>query len=316
MRKRKIFFKTLFATIIIPSTLNFFIFRNANNKQIKENNLIGKYYHWRYGKIFYIEKGNGKPVLCIHGIGAGSSIFEWHRNIDMLSKYYKVYAIDLIGFGKSDKPNMTYTAYLYCQLISDFIKDIIQESTNIIASSLSAAFSVMAANFYPDLFEKLILICPSGISQTNTIFTKNDHILRMVLSCPVIGTSIYNFITSKRNCIKFLEENIFFDTNNLTDEIVNSYYYYSHYKNFNAKYAVASFISNYMNINIEEAIQKVKSPIYVIWGKSATLSPISNLEVIKRIKPDIKYDIFSKVKLMPHIENARQFNKICKEFLK
>jgi len=313
MKKRKILFKTIFTSVVIPSAVNFFILKKANSKTIAEDNC--KYYKWRYGKIAYTEAGTGKPVLFVHGIGAGSSSFEWHRNIDMLSKYYKVYAVDLLGFGKSDKPNMTYTAYLYCQLISDFIKDIIQKPTNVIASSLSAAFSIMAANFYSELFEKLILICPSGIAETNTSFNKNDNMLRLVLSCPIVGTSIYNFITSRRNCTKFLEKNIFFDLNNLTDEIVNSYYYYSHYKNSNGKYAIASFMSNYMNVNIEEAIQKVKSPIYVIWGKAAELSPISNLEIIKQLKPNIQYAIFSQTKLMPHIENPRQFNKICKEFL-
>lgn len=311
MEKKKLLFKTVFTTVIIPSAVNFFVFKRSNNKVIE---IEGKHYKWKYGKIFYNVKGKGTPILFVHGIGAGSGSFEWNRNIDLLSKYYKIYTIDLIGFGKSDKPNMTYTAYIYCQLISDFIKDIIKEPTNVVANSLSAAFTIMATNLCPELFKRLVLICPTGIGKTNTKFTKNDRILKAIISSPIIGTSIYNFISSKRSCRKFLKDNIFFDTDNLTDETVDYYYYYSHYKNSNAKYAVASFISNYMNLNVEQAIQKTNLPIYIIWGKEASLSPISNLDIIKQLKPNIQYAIFSQVKLMPHIENARNFNKICIEF--
>lgn len=311
MKKRKLFFKTLFSTIAIPSTVNFLIFHKAKNKINKTD---GEYYNWKYGKIFYTTKGNGEPLLLLHGIGAGCNCLEWSRNVDVLAKYYKVYTIDMIGFGKSDKPNMTYTAYLYSQLIIDFINDIIKKPSNIVASSLSGAFAVMACSLFPNLFTKLLLICPSGIGDTNTKFNKNDQFIKMLINSPILGTSIYNYITSKRNCSKFLVENIFFNPSNITDEIINEYYYSSHYKNANAKYAVASFMSNYMNVNIENALSKITLPLYVIWGKNAVLSPISNIEIIKQLNQNIKYAIFDQTKLLPHSENPREFNKICKEF--
>lgn len=311
MKKRNIFFKTLFSTIAIPSAVNFWIFHNAKNK-ITEKGC--QYYDWKYGKISYKIKGEGTPMLLVHSIGIGSDCCEWNRNVDVLSKYYKVYTIDLIGFGKSDKPNITYTAYLYSQLIIDFINDIIKEPSNVIATSLSAAFTTMAYSLSPNLFKKLMLICPSGIENTNTTFSKNDKLLKFLINSPIIGTSTYNYMTSKKNCKKLLLENIFFDENNLTDEILNQYYYSSHYNGAEAKFAIASYISNYMNVNIEAALSKVDLPLYVIWGKNAILNPVSDIEIIKQLNPNIEYAIFDQTKLLPHVENAREFNKICKEF--
>ena len=55
----------------------------------------------------------------------GLSNYEYHNLIDVLSKKYEVYSLDLLGYGLSDKPNMTYTNYLYVELLTDFIKNII-----------------------------------------------------------------------------------------------------------------------------------------------------------------------------------------------
>lgn len=312
MKKKFVLLNTLISAIAIPSSINLLIFNNATNKV---NKIDGKIYDWKYGKIFYSVKGKGEPLLLIHGIGAGENSFEWHRNEDTLSKYYKVYNIDLIGFGKSEKPNMTYTAYLYSELIIDFINDIIKAKTNIIASSLSGAFTIMSYNLEPDLFKKIVLVCPSGIGNTNTQFNKNDKYIRMLINSPVIGTTIYNFISSKKSCYKFLKDNIFFNENNITKEILDDYYYNAHYKRSNVRHAIASFMSNYMNVNIENSICKVQIPLYIIWGKNASLSPISNLEIIKDLKHNLDYAIFDNSKLVPHIESPREFNKICKEFL-
>lgn len=311
MRKKNIFISTLLSTFAVQSALNLLIFHNA---KLKINKIDGNFFKWKYGKIFYTVKGEGSPVLMVHGIGAGSDCFEWHRNIDVLSKYHQVYAIDLLGFGKSDKPNMTYTAYMYSQLIESFIKEIVKEKVYIVASSLSAAFTVMSCSLNPTLFKKLLLICPTGVGEINTKFNNNDFILREIINMPLIGTTLYNVMTTKKSCKKFLTDNIFYSQSNLTDEILNHYYYSAHYSNSNAKYAIASFAANYMNTNIENNISKLEIPIYVVWGKEAKLSPIENLDRIKDLNPNIDYAIFDRVKLMPHIENAREFNNICKEF--
>ena len=63
-----------------------------------------------------------------------------------LEKTNTVYTIDLLGCGRSDKPNITYTNYLYVQLIDNFIKDVIKEKTDVVATGSSVSFTVMACN--------------------------------------------------------------------------------------------------------------------------------------------------------------------------
>ena len=79
-------------------------------------------YKWRLGNIHYTKTGTGKPILLVHDLAPASSGFEWKNLVGKLSETYTVYTIDLLGFGRSEKPNLTYTNYLYVQLISDFYK--------------------------------------------------------------------------------------------------------------------------------------------------------------------------------------------------
>ena len=79
------------------------------------------YYEWRFGKIAYKKQGTGTPILLIHDLNVGSSFYEWNNIVNHLSKTNTVYTIDLLGCGCSDKPNFTYTNFLYVQMISDLL---------------------------------------------------------------------------------------------------------------------------------------------------------------------------------------------------
>src|SRR5881227_2038620 len=99
-------------------------------------------YPWKYGDMFYEVKGdrNAKPLLLIHSFGPGASSFEWRKNIDTLATLFRVYAIDLLGFGLSDRPSIGYTSETFTDLISDFIREVIAKPAIVVAHGLTAAF--------------------------------------------------------------------------------------------------------------------------------------------------------------------------------
>ena len=98
--------------------------------------------YYRYLKIAKIHvrylatESKGNPVLLIHGLGG--SIESWIYNIEISSHGFQVIALDLPGFGLSDKPQMTYNIKYYFKFISKFIKQlgIGSHSLSIIGSSL------------------------------------------------------------------------------------------------------------------------------------------------------------------------------------
>ena len=72
----------------------------------------GKFFHWRYGNIYYTKHGKGTPLLLIHDLNPASSSYEWEKIAKHLAKHHTVYTLDLIGCGRSEKPNMTYSNLL------------------------------------------------------------------------------------------------------------------------------------------------------------------------------------------------------------
>ena len=107
--------------------------RTACMKEILSSH-PGHYYDWKHGRIYYTKTGSGAPLLLIHDLHPASSSYEWSRMMKKLEKTNTVYTIDLLGCGRSDKPNITYTNYLYVQLIDNFIKDVIKEKTDVVAT--------------------------------------------------------------------------------------------------------------------------------------------------------------------------------------
>lgn len=172
---------------------NQIIYRNAVHKELLNKN-NGRYYKSKYGKMYYKVMGDGEPLLLIHDISCDSSGFEWENITKELSKEYKLYVIDLIGCGRSDKPDIAYTSYLYVQLISNFIREVIEEKTSIVATGKSASIVTMINKSEKDLIDKFIAISPEYIE--NSKYTKIniiEYFKNKILSCPVFGTACYNF---------------------------------------------------------------------------------------------------------------------------
>ena len=164
------------ATVITIHIINKICYSVSTVKNIL-NSTENNYYEWRFGKIRYTKKGSGTPLLLVHDLSVGSSGYEFHKIIDKLSKQYEVYTIDMLGYGLSDKPNMTYTSFLYVQLLTDFVKTVIGKKTDIIATGDSSSIAVMTCHNNPEVFNRILLINPQSLYQLNLIPTKQTKTL-------------------------------------------------------------------------------------------------------------------------------------------
>ena len=101
--------KLLVASAVVGSTVGAIAIYNKLTESLAgelDTVLTGeeRRYPWKYGDMFYEAKGarDAKPLLLVHGFGPGASSYEWRKNMDALSENFRVYAIDLLGFGLSD----------------------------------------------------------------------------------------------------------------------------------------------------------------------------------------------------------------------
>jgi len=246
--------------------INKLIFYTANRKNYLSDT-EGLYYEWRFGRVYYEVHGNGSPLLLIHDLSPAASGHEWYRLIENLSKSHTVYVVDLPGCGRSEKNNLTYTNYVYVQLISDFIKNIINHKTTVVATGLSASFVIMACYTNEDLFDKLIFINPANLKELAKSPSKSSKTLKLLLDCPLIGTLIYNMLTAKNMIEEMFEEHFYFDASRIKEEDIDLSYEAAHKHGCKSRFLLSSLKGRYLNLNVIHGLKEINHSMYLIYGE-------------------------------------------------
>ena len=270
---------------------------------------------WKYGRVFYKEAGrtnSGIPVVFIHGIGAGSSSFMWRKNFDVLASNFRVFALDLVGFGFSDKPaNAPYSADLYIDLISDFIREVAGGKANIVASSLSASYAVHVADQHPGLVNAMILNAPAGSDTERPRPGMAGAAFYGLLQSPVLGTSFHNVMASERSIREYARREMFYDYRRVTDRLVAHLYATSHQSG--SQHAIAAFLSGYLNTEITAAFARLTQPTVLVWGKQDLTVPLARAKALLASNPNAKLQIFDFCRMMPEQEHPEAFNQLVLE---
>lgn len=261
----------------------------------------GRFFNWRYGNIFYTKQGKGSPLLLIHDLHPAASAFEWDKTVKHLAKHYTVYTIDLLGCGRSDKPNMTYSNFLYVQMITDFIKHIIGSKADVISTGESSSFTLMACNMDPEYFNKIIIINPSDLSDLCKTPNKRKNALKFFIDLPIIGTLVYNLVYTQRNIRTSFYKDYYYKDYTIPVKVLDQYYEASHLGNSHGKYLLSSMKSNYTNINIIHALKKINNSIFLIASKEKE----DNEKIVNSYfscNPSIETTFISGSKYLPQLE--------------
>lgn len=281
--------------------VNHAIFTTATLKDLLKSS-ANNYYDWRFGKVYYKKKGHGSPLLLIHDLTVYSSAYEWNKVIDKLAENHTVYALDLLGCGRSEKPKITYTNFLYVQLISDFIKNVIREKTDIVASGFSGSFVLLACHNESELFGKLSLINPPSLSGLSKAPTKRNKLYKFILELPIFGTLIYNMKTCQSNIQLLLTEQYLYNPFLASAEIIDTYYEASHKGYGNARFLLSSIVGNYTNNNVTHALKDINNSIVIINGDAEAQREETKDSYLK-CNPAIEYFNITKAKHLPQLEN-------------
>ena len=309
-KKSKKFLFLTAATIAGIYAYNKFIEETSTKKNLlKEED--GTFYEWKHGDIFYKKAGSGSPILLIHDLDSSASCEEWNKIYKKLSKNKTVYMLDLIGCGRSDKPALQYTNYLYVQLISDFINDVIKEKTDIIATNLSASFVIMANNLNKDLFNKMILINPISMNKLESIPTSILKLKQKCIQLPLIGTFIYNILNTQTKTDIVFKTKYFRHSQLVSSKLVDTYYESAHLDGSSGKYLFSSLLANYVNINIKHAVKKLDKNAHLIISRDVK-NNISLADEYYRTNKNISITNISNGGLYPQLEIPERILNIIK----
>ncbi len=303
------------AGVAALAAMNASISRNASEPDDTALGGEPRFFAWKYGQIFYKTAGMGRsgpPLVFIHGVGAGSSSFMWRKNFDVLARDFRVYAFDLLGFGLSDKPaTASYSADLYVELITDFIREVAGFPANIVASSLGAAYAIRVADEHPELIKSMALNAPTGADKINTRPGMAGAAFYGLLQSPVLGTSFYNVMASERGIRDYSRKHLFYDHRRVTDRLVANLYATSHQQG--AQHAIAAFLSGYLNTDTRAAFARLNQDIMLVWGKQDMTTPLEKAATLLQSNPRARLEVFDYCRMLPEQEHPEKFNAVVRD---
>lgn len=272
-------------------------------------------YPSRHGDLAYTVAGQGPPLLLLHGLGIGNSMAEWAENFSALAAHHTVYALDLLGWGLSDKSREYYTAAGYVEQVHFFLEDIVQEPCTLVASAQSALLALQVAERAPAQVRGLVLVCPAtSVSPAGAgeVFRLSQEVAGRVLRWPLLGPALYNLMASRKYIDQFCREHLFYNKNLVTVARLRQYYVSGHQPG--AHLAFASLTPGLLDVAWEEVWGRLSQPALLIWGRHAQLQPVDLAPAWLAVR-DAELAIIDDAMMLPHVEQSAEFNRLVLEWL-
>jgi pimeloyl-ACP methyl ester carboxylesterase len=252
------------------------------------------YYPWTQGSVRYTVKGRGEPLALIHGVYPGASSFEYRKVFDRLAERYRVFALDLLGFGQSGRPAIDYTPALYVELIEDFLRQVVgaaDHPAHVIVSGMSAAFVIHAAARRPEYFSSLTLIEPQGQpGATRPTAWLASVGRRALLRSPLIGEALYNMATSRPGLRRTLGRTAYSGERQISDDILDQYYMMAHQPG--GRFAPADALAGALDTAVGDAFASLSMPTLLIWGRNDRGAPVSRARAFQKLRSGLELRVF------------------------
>lgn len=247
----------------------------------------GKYWQWRGHNIYYVRAGERQsqhpPLLLVHGFGASTD--HWRKNITGLCQDFEVFAIDLLGFGRSAKPKLQYSGDLWRDQLNDFISEVIGQKAVLAGNSLGGYACLCVAAQHPDSVAGLVLLNSAGpfsesqpTSEPEALQTEiqapkqpdplqkllGDSV-KWILQQPLAQFLLFQYVR-QRWVIRQTLEKVYLDKSAITDQLVEDIYRPAY--DSGAMEVFVSVFSTPQGEKVDVLLKQLTCPLLILWGEA------------------------------------------------
>ena len=248
-------------------------------------------------------------MILVHGLGASPSV--WRDNIEALAQNNTVYAVDLPGHGKSDKPpDIDYDAVAGAHFLYKFMDELSIPRATLIGNSAGGLVTAIGALIYKQRVGKLVLVDSAGLGRTMAWFLRLESVslLRELLQLPIVRTP------------KRFVKSIFYSPILVDDPIVQELISIRNdpaAKKVVLK-AVRSGISLWglrRNMIVLDKLNHLDAPLMIVWGREDRIILVSHAYGAAKVLQSAHVHVISYCGHWPQLEKAPEFNSLIAEFL-
>lgn len=216
--------------------------------------------------LYHHDTGEGSPVLVVHSVNAAASSYEMRPIYTRLEGERPVWALDLPGFGESDRGDRPYSPRMMSLAIGKALERI-DRPAHVVALSLGCEYAARAAIDRPDMVKSLAFLSPTGFGEP----TRQSTLVAGLLRFPVWSQAAFDGIASRPSIRYFLNQTFA----GPVDEMMLDYAYRTSHQP-GARYAPIAFLAGelFTPTAVETLYSQVKAPTLVLYDKD----PFSGFE--------------------------------------
>ena len=272
-----------------------------------------QYFLWQLSpeneaKIRYQEFGTENtektPLLFLHGYGG--MIEHWDLNIPEFAREHKIYAMDLIGFGKSQKPNVRYCLELFASQIETFLLLKKLDRVIIVGHSMGAASAVYFAHHQPEKVKALVLVNPSGLFG-DTMDGMSNLFFGLVAS-PLIGEMLLAAFANPVAVGQSLMPT-YFNQSKVDEKLINQFT--TPLQDKGAQFSYLSPSKRPLDFRLDHLPKpcNYKGPAFLVWGaEDIALPPHKIIPEFQQLLPQAGAYIIPKASHCIHHDAHEEFN--------
>lgn len=266
-------------------------------------------------KTHFIEAGEGDPVVFVHGGGPGAcGEHNWYNNVPALAQKFHVFAIDLIGYGYTDKPPIEYTYQAKVDHVAGFIDALCMDRVNLVGNSMGSYVTVRYALDHPERTKKVLMVATAtvaGAMGVGTVSRQGNQVREVVGELATKQTM--------RDWLEMLLNNKDRITDDLLERRVRvanlpgSMEAQKSYREHMAKIRQDPNLHQWYDIS--QRLPKVTFPLALVWGKDDRFAPVELAERIRAALPNLtEFHIVDGSGHQVQNDQPEKFNEIALRF--
>jgi pimeloyl-ACP methyl ester carboxylesterase len=228
------------------------------------------------------------PVLLLHGFGA--SIGHWQHNLEFLAADRTVYGVDLVGWGGSRKPNVSYDIDLWVDQVYDFWQTFVGRPMIVIGNSIGSLVALVAAARHPQMAQSLVMVSLPDLSAEQELIPRPlqplvNGIKRVILNPPLLH-GLFR-VVSRPKIAKKWAKIAYANPDLVTDELIEIFLTPAREPEAPAAFVkiMQGMTSSTFSPNIRKLLPQMNLPMLLLWGREDRMIPPGTAGVLLQLNP-------------------------------